>query len=64
MYSPSSSALGLAAVVPVTGPPLFSPKLTVTGSQFSEMILPTLERKSTTTVMVAVLRCVRLYRLR
>lgn len=42
-----ASALGLASVVLVNGDPLCHPKLTFTDVQFSEMILPTLERKWT-----------------
>ena len=52
-----ASTLGLASVVPITGQPLCSPKLTVTDVQFSEMIPPTLERKWTATVMVDASRC-------
>jgi hypothetical protein len=52
-----ASTLGLASVVPVTGHPLCSPKLTVSDVQFSEMIPPTLERKWTATVMVDASRC-------
>ena len=53
----AASALALASVVHAAGQSVCRPKLTVTNVQFSPMILPTLERKWTASVVVDASRC-------